>query len=209
MLSTIKSQIKMAHLSSDSKSPMYSLSPFSNSLPPNISGPSPQRMNHYPLGLHVKWSTPLTHIRVIPAREPEPAPDEPDIPQHSTKSSQHNDTTGRTIAHAMKDLELTPHLPASGAGTKSHQVAHQPTLGLQLEGSSQPSNSQLIGAPQSSQSHPYYAAASNPNLRFILAAHSHQAIKSQQTSNASHGRLGSPSVDIMTGELAFSMSSLM
>ncbi|KAJ8592103.1 hypothetical protein M405DRAFT_813210 [Rhizopogon salebrosus TDB-379] len=198
----------MAHLSSDSKSPMYSLSPFSNSLPPNISGPSPQRMNHYPLGLHVKWSTPLTHIRVIPAREPEPAPDEPDIPQHS-KSSQHNDT--RTIAHAMKDLELTPHLPASGAGTKSLQVTHQPTLALQLEGSSQPSesNSQLISTPQSSQSHPYHVAASNPNLRFILAAHSHQAIKFQQTPNASHGRLGSPSVDIMTGELAFSTCDIL
>ena len=198
----------MAHLSSDSKSPMYSLSSFSNSLPPNISGPSPQRMNHYPLGLHVKWSTPLTHIRVIPAREPEPAPDESDIHQHS-KSSRHNDT--RTITGALKDLELTPHLPrpVSGTGTKSYQVAHQPTLAPQLEGSSQPSDSQLTSTPQPLQSHPYYVAASNPNLRFILAAHSHHIIKSQHTSSASHGRLGSPSVDIMRGEFAFSMSSLM
>lgn len=182
--------------SSNSNSVMCSLSPFSSpsSLSLNISGPSPQKLNHHSpaSGSHVRWSTPLTHIRVIPARESDPAPPtaKVDIPQCS---SQHNNTetsSWSTIASAMDSLGLTT-TSESGASTslKSLQVVQQPML----HSSSLPHFQPVSNTPQS---YPQ-TAIPNLNLRFV-AAH-YQAKGPQDNPNNSDKK----SVGTQSGEFTF------
>ncbi|OAX39162.1 hypothetical protein K503DRAFT_105855 [Rhizopogon vinicolor AM-OR11-026] len=178
----------------NSKTIMCSLSPLSNPLQPIISGPSLQRLNHHSsTRSHVKWSTPLTHIRVIPARETESASAEANVP-----SSQHGDVG--PIAGVMDGLDLTPTaFDASGASTKPLQVVHQP------ESTRHPS-------PRTSSPHPLsfgaiqaaipqiHSSMANPSLRFILAGH-YKAHGPQKTSVVTDKNF----VDMMTSEFTFGM----
>ncbi|OJA12731.1 hypothetical protein AZE42_05797 [Rhizopogon vesiculosus] len=151
---------------------MHSLSSLSNSLQPIISGPSLQRLNHHSsTRSHVKWSTPLTHTRVIPAREAEPAADVP--------SSQHGDVG--TISGAINDLDLTPTASdASGASIKPLQVVHQPESTLHPS-SRIPSPQPLpFGAIQAAIPQ-IHSSMANPSLRFMLTAY-HKAHGPQKTS---------------------------
>lgn len=182
----------MAH-PSISESMMCSLSPFSNPLPPINSGPSLPRLNqNSAVKSHVKWSTPLTHIKFIPAREAISAAAEVDVPQYSFQQNEVG-----TIAGAMEGLDLTH--------TASHTSTKPPTNALPAFHPSLPPSPQPVSIIQAAilQNHPHTVATLNPNLRFILAAHN-KAKGPQKSSDITDKR----SIGTVTGEFTFSMHSL-
>lgn len=163
---------------------MCSLSPFSNPLPPIDSGPSLPRLNqNSAVKSHVKWSTPLTHIKTIPAREAVSATAEVDVPQSSFQQNEVG-----IIAGAMKGLDLTQ--------TASHTSTKSPANAPPMFHPSLPPSPQ----PAILQNHCHTVATLNPNLRFILAAHN-KAKGLQKSSDTTDNR----SID---GEFTFSMHSL-
>ena len=139
---------------------MCSVSSFSNPPLPSRQSSPKLPVNHHSPGSHVKWSTPLTQTRVIPASEYDSASAEANILQYPSK---HNDVG--TIAGAMQGLDLKP--TASNASSTSLQVTPQPTFHP-----SSLSYPQLVTAGSASQaisqSYPQ-STIPNPNLRFIAA----------------------------------------
>jgi len=171
---------------------MCSLSPFSNPLPPINSGPSLPRLNqNSAVKSHVKWSTPLTHVKFIPAREAVSAAAEVDVPQYSFQQNEVG-----TIAGAMEGLDLTH--------TASHTSTKPPADALPIFHPSLPPSPQPASVTQAAiLQKPQTVATFNPNLRFILAAHN-KAKELQKSSDITDKR----SIGTVTGKFTFSMYSL-